>query len=323
MRAIQFSEFGEPSKLQVIERPDPVARPDRAVVEVKAASINLSDVKNVAGAMEDTTLPRIPGRDFSGVVIDGPPEWMRVEVWGTGGDLGFTVDGTHATHIVVPVPALVRKPKNLTHEQAGSIGVTFVVGWLGAVSYGQIRSGETIGIIGANGGVGGAVAQIAKAKGLRVIGIDRAAPPPESPAAKLIDDFILSTNADIGAEMRRVTNGKGADIVFDSVGGILFESALKCAGHRGRLVEISATGKRRVDFDLIDFYHQEQVILGADSRKLDVTASAKFMADLVPGFESGEYLPPLIAARYSLDRAVIAYEAVAKGTTGRVVLHPS
>jgi NADPH:quinone reductase len=322
MRAIQFSQFGEPSQLRVIERPDPVARPGMAVVAVKAASINPSDVKNVEGHMEGTTLPRIPGRDFSGTVVDGPAEWMQAEVWGTGGDLGFTVDGTHASHLLVPVAALVRKPKNLTHEQAGSIGVNFVVGWLGAVTYGQIQSGETIAIVGVDGGVGGAVTQIAKAKGLRVIGIDQTLPPPESPAGKLIDDFIFSIEADLGKEVGELTDGKGADIVFDAVGGVMFESALKCAGNRGRLIEISATGKRRVDFDLIDFYHHEKIIMGADSRKLDVTGSGKFMAELVPGFESGRYFPPLIAEKYSLDQAVTAYQAVDKGVIGRVVLNP-
>jgi NADPH:quinone reductase len=222
VRAIQFSQFGDPSKLQVVERPDPVAPPGMAVVAVRAASINPSDVKNVAGNMEDTTLPRIPGRDFSGTVVAGPPEWMQVEVWGTGGDLGFTVDGTHASHVIVPVSGLVRKPKNLTHDEAGSIGVNFVVGWLGAVTYGRIRSGETIGIVGTSGGVGGAVAEIAKAHGLRVIGIDRSLPAPGSPAAKLVDDFILSTNVDVQKEMSKLTGGKGADIVYDSVGGVMF-----------------------------------------------------------------------------------------------------
>src|SRR5277367_4305409 len=159
------------TQLHVIERPDPVAQPGMAVVAVKAASINPSDVKNVEGHMEGTTLPRIPGRDFSGTVVDGPAEWMQAEVWGTGGDLGFSVDGTHASHLLLPVAALVRKPKNLNHDQAGSIGVNFVVAWLGAMTNAQIRSGETMCIVGADGGVGGAVAQIAKAQGLRVIGI--------------------------------------------------------------------------------------------------------------------------------------------------------
>ena len=88
-------------------------------MRVMAASINPSDVKNVAGAMEQTTLPRTPGRDFAGVVQAGPSGWIGAEVWGTGGDTGFTRDGTHAELIAVPVASLRRKPKCPTRNEIG------------------------------------------------------------------------------------------------------------------------------------------------------------------------------------------------------------
>jgi NADPH2:quinone reductase len=97
MRVIEFKKFGSPSQLEFAERPLPQADADTAVVRIEAASVNPSDVKNVAGRMEQTTLPRVPGRDYSGVVVDGPLEWMYKEVWGTGGDVGFTRDGSHAS----------------------------------------------------------------------------------------------------------------------------------------------------------------------------------------------------------------------------------
>ena len=103
MRAIRFEAFGDPSVLQVTEVARPGRRREDALVRVIAASINPSDVKNVAGAMSQTTLPRIPGRDYAGVVEAGPAEWIGAEVWGTGGDAGFTRDGTHAELIAVPV----------------------------------------------------------------------------------------------------------------------------------------------------------------------------------------------------------------------------
>jgi len=94
MRAAKIKAFGE--NLEIVEVADPVADGETAVVCIEAASINPSDVKNVGGAMQQTTLPRIPGRDFAGVVEAGPVEWIGAEVWGTGGDVGFTRDGTHA-----------------------------------------------------------------------------------------------------------------------------------------------------------------------------------------------------------------------------------
>lgn len=103
MRAIRFETFGDPSVLNVVEMAAPAADESTALVRIMAASINPSDVKNVAGAMKQTTLPRTPGRDFAGVVEAGPAKWIGTEVWGTGGDTGFTREGTHAELIAVPV----------------------------------------------------------------------------------------------------------------------------------------------------------------------------------------------------------------------------
>jgi NADPH:quinone reductase len=319
MRALQFREFGDPSKLSLVELPDPQGDEATAVVRIVAASVNPSDVKNVAGQMEGAVLPRVPGRDFSGVVEHGPSAWIGAEVWGTGGEIGFSVDGTHAERIAFPVGALVRKPRNLAHAVASAVGVNFVIAWLGAVTYACAQSGETVAVVGAGGGVGGAVIQIAKALGCRVIGADRQPPPPDSPAGQLVDDFVPTTG-DFAAEVKRLTGGRGAEVVFDTVGGVMFEASLSAIGHRGRLVEISGLGKRRVEFDVVDFYHKEGRIFGADSRKLDTAASSRLLADLVPGFEDGRYRAPLIAETYALADGVAAYRSVERGTRGRVVL---
>ena len=80
MKAIQFKTFGNPEVLEYVDLPTPQADADSAVVQIKAASVNPSDVKNVSGHFEHTVLPRTPGRDFSGVVVDGPQEWLGAEV---------------------------------------------------------------------------------------------------------------------------------------------------------------------------------------------------------------------------------------------------
>src|SRR5580698_9348150 len=144
MRAIRFKTFGDPSVLELAEIAAPAVGDTTALVRVMAASINPSDVKNVAGAMHQTTLPRIPGRDFAGVVEAGPTEWIGAEVWGTGGDTGFTRDGTHAELIAVPVASLRRKPDTLSFDQAGSVGVNFMAAWCGLVEAADIRAGETL-----------------------------------------------------------------------------------------------------------------------------------------------------------------------------------
>jgi NADPH:quinone reductase len=318
MKALQFKTFGKPDVLEYVDVPTPERDSVSAIVQVRSASVNPSDVKNVSGHFDHTVPPRIPGRDFSGVVVDGPSEWLGKEVWGTGGDIGFTRDGTHAQFIKVPTAALSRKPGNLSHEEASAIGVNFVVAWLGTVTYAQLTEGETIAVIGAGGGVGGAVTQIAKARNCRVIGIDRAAPAVGSPAASLIDDFVPFGDNTV-ERVRELTGG--VDVVYDCVGGVAFETALQLAKRRGRVVEISATGKRRLDFDVIDFYHNETQLLGADSAKLGVADSAPLMTALVEGFESGKLRAPLIGHRYELADGQNAYLAVAEGTVGRVVIN--
>src|SRR5947209_606951 len=101
MRALRFAQFGL-ENLQVEEVPKPQPGPGEVLVKVMAASINPSDVKSVQGMLPGiTTLPRIPGRDFSGIVEQGPVNCINQEVWGCGGgDLGFTRDGSHAEYVV-------------------------------------------------------------------------------------------------------------------------------------------------------------------------------------------------------------------------------
>lgn len=322
MKALRFDHYGKPEVMEYTDVPTPVIDTDGALVRVRAASVNPSDVKNVSGHFSNTTLPRIPGRDFSGVVEQGPKEWIGAEVWGTGGDIGFTRDGTHAQYIKVPVAALTRKPKTLSHEEAASVGVNFVVAWLGTVDFAQLREGETIAVIGAGGGVGGAVTQIAKSLGCHVIGIDRAPLDPNSPAGRRVDAFAMFDENTV-AHVRGLDGlAGGVDVVFDSVGGIAFDTALGLAKRRGRVVEISATGRRRVEFDLIDFYHNETQLFGADSAKLGVAESARLMKAIAAGFDEGKFDAPVIAQRFALAQGREAYDAVAQGTTGRVVIVP-
>jgi NADPH:quinone reductase-like Zn-dependent oxidoreductase len=322
MKALRFTHHGSPEVMEYVDVPTPSVDTNSALVRVLGASVNPSDVKNVAGHFSHTVLPCIPGRDFSGIVEQGPSEWLGAEVWGTGGDIGFTRDGTHAEYIHIPVAALACKPRSLNHEQASAIGVNFVVAWLGTIDYAQLREGETIAVIGAGGGVGGAVTQIAKSLGCRVIGIDRQPVDTHSPAGQRLDAFVPFDEHTVEHLRSLDQLAEGVDVVYDSVGGLAFETALGLVKRRGRVVEISATGRRRVDFDLIDFYHNETQLLGADSAKLGVVESARVMQAIAPGFDDSKFDAPTIAHRYTLAQGREAYEAVAKGTLGRVVILP-
>ncbi|HME26099.1 MAG TPA: zinc-binding alcohol dehydrogenase family protein [Acetobacteraceae bacterium] len=210
----------------------------------------------------------------------------------------------------------------MSFDRAASVGVNYLAAWRGLVDAGALRSGETLAIIGASGGVGSAVAQIARRMGAgKIVGVDRSAPHPGSAIARAADAFIAGAS-DTAAAVRDALGGRGADVVFDAVGGVMFRTALACLAPRGRLVEISATGQREVTFDLRDFYHNEGRILGVDTLKLDLTAAGDILEALRPGFETGDYEAASIARTFPLVDAAAAYQAVADGQAGRVVLRP-
>ena len=324
MHALRFDRFGDPHVLHLANLPDPAQQPGGAVIAVKAASVNPSDLADVAGRLEGTILPRVPGRDFSGVVLDGPQDWIGAEVWGTGGDIGRTRDGSHAELLSIPAQALARKPEQLSFEEASAVGVNFVTAWLGTVEVAQLAEGETIAVFGVSGGVGGAVAQIAHALGAHVIGIDRVQPAANDAAASVIDEFIAFTGnpQDIGSQVKRLTAGQGSNVVYDAVGGVTTQAALASLARRGRLVVISAVGTRIVEIDLVDLYHNEARILGVDSARLDVADCSARLDRLAPYFESGQFRPLPVANRYRLDDGMDAYLAVENHIRGRVVICP-
>jgi NADPH:quinone reductase-like Zn-dependent oxidoreductase len=323
MFAARINQFGSPSNLQLEELPKPTVSGDKILVQVHAAGINPSDVKNVCGNMLNSTLPRTPGRDFAGVVVEGSDSLLGKEVWGTGGDIGFTRDGSHAQYIALPHSAVSPKPNNLSVEQAGSIGVTFVTASL-CLSAAQLAAGETVLVIGATGGVGSAAIQIAKWQGARVLGTvrresDRALAQQSNP------DIVLNLEQEeLHDAVFAVTDGKGVNVIVDTVGGSMVEPCLKSLSHQGRLVEISAPAKeRRISFDLIDFYHRESHLIGVDSRSLDATACAQILATLTPGFETNALHPIGEIHLYPLQAVVSAYEQVLnRMVSGRVLLTP-
>src|SRR5437016_12221424 len=157
----------------VVERHSLARAENELLIEVKAAAVNPSDVKAATGLMPYAVFPRTPGRDYAGVVIDGPEGWIGREVFGSSGDLGIRRDGTHATHLAVEADAVVEKPKGLSWEEAAGIGVPFVTAMEGLRRSGIPKAGETVLVMGVNGKVGQAAVEIATWHGARVIGVVR------------------------------------------------------------------------------------------------------------------------------------------------------
>jgi NADPH:quinone reductase-like Zn-dependent oxidoreductase len=320
MRALRFHKFGDVSKLIVEEVPDPVPGPGEIVVRVRAASVNPSDVKNVEGKIAITTLLRTPGRDFAGIVVDGPPSLRNIEVWGTGGDVGFTRDGTHAEFIVIPADAAVPKPANLSFEEAACVGTTFVTAYEGLLNRAKVKEGELVLVTGARGGVGSAVLELARAFGAKSIAVGRGPSNADRSKDDNVIGYVSTTDKDWVDSVRKIAGDKGVNVAFDCVGGELFEPVLSTLGRQGRQVSITSVGTRRVSFDLLDFYHRSLTLLGVDSIPLTVSDSARILDSLRPLFEKGSLKPAKIARTGSLQDAPALYAYVLAGRGGKAVI---
>jgi len=321
MKALRFDRFGRfETVLGIAEVDVPVPRINEVLVKVAASSVNPSDVNNILGRMEGTTLPRTPGRDFAGVVVDGPKEMIDIEVWGSGGDIGFTQDGAHAEYLVVPQEGVAVRPAHLSMVEAASVGTGYVTAYLGLIETANVQADEWIVVTGAMGVVGSSVIQLAKWKRAHVIAVVRTKPNDEFVKRYGIEVVISSDTEDMVSRVKEATSGRGAALAFDCVGGPMFEKCLKSLAQLGRQINITSIGDRRVSFDLLDFYHHRLTLHGVDSRSLDTVACARILNHLAPAFDSSTLRPPQIASTYGLTQAVDAYQKVENGSAhGKVV----
>jgi NADPH:quinone reductase len=307
----------------VIER-RPLSRAENQVlIEVKAAAVNPSDVKAATGLMAYAVFPRTPGRDYAGIVIDGPHGTVGREVFGSSGDLGFRRDGTHATHLAVEADAVVDKPKGISWEEAAGIGVPFVTAIEGFHRAGLPKKHDTVLMMGVNGKVGQAAVQIASWRGARVIGVVRKNEPYEGYTNSPVE-VIDASATDVATRIRELTGGKGADIVFNTVGDPYFQAAHKSLALRGRQILIAAVD-RIVQFNILEFYRGQHTYVGIDTLALSSTATGAVLRELGLGFVSGHLKPFPIkpSAIYPLEEAKAAYLAVAGSARDRVILRPS
>jgi NADPH:quinone reductase len=323
MQAILIEHFGDPSELRQKEVPRPDPGEGEVLIEVHAAAVNRSDVLNVRGSFPFTTLPRIPGRDFAGVVVEGPREFVGTEVWGTGGgELGFIRDGSHARYLPVSRNAVVPKSDTLSLEEAAASGLAYVTAGSALIELGGVSAGETVLVTGAAGGVGSAAVMIARWKGARVIGAIKNESERAMAERAGVEVIVDISREEVTDAVLAATDRGGANLILDAVGGPLFQPALNSLGEKGRMVVITTTpSKQHVSFNLLDFYRKGLRLFGLMTSFLDAEGSAAVLRDLAPGFDEGALLAPAIAERYPLEQAGTAYARVESGeVAGRVLL---
>lgn len=307
---------------ELIERPAPVPCAGEALVRVAAAGVNPSDAKAALGLMPQAVWPRTPGRDYAGTVVAGPAAWIGREVWGSGGDIGITRDGSHAGWLLLPVAALREKPARLSMAEAGSVGVPFVTAVEGFRRSGWPRAGQVVAVMGANGRVGQAAVQLAAQAGAKVIAVHRLAGPHRGFACAEVSS-IDARSEDVAARIRELGGGRGADIVFNTVGSPYFAAANQALAKGGTQILI-ATVERPVPFDIFAFYRGMHTFVGIDTLALDATATAERFDALHEGMQAGTLRPFAVAAggTHALADAATAYRRVLAGADERLVLVP-
>jgi NADPH:quinone reductase-like Zn-dependent oxidoreductase len=320
MKALRFDKTGDLAALALVDGAAPLPGAGDVLVEVMAAGLNPSDVKNVLGFFPAYTKPpRIPGRDFAGLVRQGPAELIGQKVWGTGLGLGFTQDGTHAEYIALPAAGCALLPEKLSFVEAAACGVPYTTAYDGLRRAG-VGPGKALLVIGANGAVGRAAIALGKALGARVLAAVRRAEQAESLAALGYETLLLGAPEALPGQVQQVLGGF-ADVIFETTGAWL-PAAIPAAAKHGFIAVIAppGMGKLTVDFPVLDFYRRGLTLLGVNTLLHDTIACAAMLRDFGQWFDAGALPPPPSAHVRPLSQGLAAYAEVNSGFSEKIVL---
>jgi NADPH2:quinone reductase len=233
MKAIQVKHTGGPEVLGLVELPVPEPKANEAVVKIVAAGVNFIDVYFREGRYK-AVVPFVPGQEAAGDVVAVGSAVTGVRV---GDRVGYTtVLGSYAEYAAVPADRLVKIPEGVSYEQAAASLLQGMTAQYLLYSTYPLKKGETALAHAAAGGVGLLLVQMAHNLGARVIGTVSNAEKAKFAREAGADDVILYTQVDFEVETRRLTNGKGVDVVYDSVGKTTFEKGLNVIRPRGYMV---------------------------------------------------------------------------------------
>jgi NADPH:quinone reductase len=232
MRAVRVHEFGGPEVLRIDELPVPEPGPGEVRVRIEASGVNFIDIYFRSGQYKGA-LPLTLGQEAAGVVEAVGPGVSGVEV---GNRVAYaSVQGSYAEQQVVPAERLVPVPEGVSSEQACAVLLQGLTAHYLAFSTYALRPGDTALVHAAAGGVGLLLVQIARRRGARVIGTVSTEAKAQLTREAGADDVILYTEEDFAAATRRLTGGRGVDVVYDSVGKTTFDQSLTCLRPRGVL----------------------------------------------------------------------------------------
>jgi len=342
VRAVYLERFGGPDVLTFGDRPAPSPKPGEALVRVRACGINHLDLWVRAGLKGlEPEMPHILGNDVVGEItelgagvthlsagqktlVNPTLSCGHCPACANGDDnlcrdydvLGRRRNGGYAEFVCVPAANCLPFPENLSWEQAAAVPLVFLTAWHMLVTRAHVRAGEDVLVIGAGSGVGSAAVQIARLHGARVIATAGTPAKLERARGLGAHETIDHASEDVAARARALTGKKGVDVVFEHVGGPVFEAAVAALARNGRLVTCGATIGNRVTLNLDLLFGRHLTLLGSwMGRRSDLN-------DVLEHVAAGT-LRPVVDSILPLAEARRAHERLeARDTFGKLVLVP-
>lgn len=327
MRAVRIDEFGGPEVLVSVEVPDPVPGPGEVLVRIVAAGVNRVDALQRAGVYHRAGRPPlIPGAEAAGVVaavgegVTGFVPGQRVVTLDAGKLPGF-----YAELAAVPATQVVALPDGVDLVQAAALPVAWLTAWYCLRHLARVSKEDTVVVKAAASGVGTAAVQIAAEAGARVVALagssEKAAWAGEFGAHVTVDTSAYPDGAEV-EEVLRLTDGRGADVVLDTVGGRAFGRSLREVGQGGRVVALANVALEPSTVDTRDFYPKNASILGFQltDRQLHGYDPRADLRDITDRVAAGVYRVP-VETVVPLQEARAAHERLAsRENRGKIVL---
>jgi NADPH:quinone reductase len=324
MKALLCETLGPPETLVLRDLPDPVPGPGEVAVETAAAALNFFDSLIIEGKYQyKPDLPFSPGAEFSGIVrsvgegVSDVKPGDRVM-----GNLGW---GTCREIVIAPAEKLVHVPDGADLEQAAGLIVTYGTTLHALKDRARLKPGETLAVLGAAGGVGAAAIEIGKIMGARVIAVASSAEKLEFCRSIGADETIDYSKEDLKVRLKELTGGKGAEVVYDPVGGDYAEAALRSTAWEGRYLVIGfAAGEiPKIPLNLVLLKGCDIVgVFWGRFAEMDPEADRANIRQLLEWMAEGK-LSVAIHGRYPLDKTVDALGAITRREVkGKVLIVP-
>ena len=322
MKAIQIHETGGPGVLTLADLPIPAPGPGQVLIRIEAIGVNFIEIYFRKGVYK-AALPLTPGSEAAGTVEELGP---GVTGFAAGDAVAsVSVLGSYAEYALVPAAALVKTPKGLSMEQAAAAMLQGMTAHYLAHSTFPLKAGDTALVHAGAGGVGLLLTQIAVRLGARVITTVSTAAKAELSREAGASETILYTEQDFEAEVKRLTDGKGVDVVYDSVGKTTFDQSLNCLRPRGLLALFGASSGPVPPFDLIQLSGKGSLFVTRPTlwHYIATRAELEWRSGDVLGWAAKGELKLRTEHVYPLTEAAQAQtDMEARRTTGKILLEP-